>query len=165
MKKGFRILAAVLVLCSLLSLPAYAVTPTADTGSGLGVFEDVAQMTSYTFSDLETGHWAYYGIKVSYDKGILLGYQDGTYRPENEVTWGQAIVIAARIHAAYYGNALNVQERPGDYWYDPYYRYCAAKDMIPSSCPKGVNLDRIAIPRYAMRTYSAAPWTQRICPR
>ncbi len=150
MKKGFRILAAVLVLCSLLSLPAYAVTPTADIGSGLGVFEDVAQMTSYTFSDLETGHWAYYGIKVSYDKGILLGYQDGTYRPENEVTWGQAIVIAARIHAAYYGNALNVQERPGDYWYDPYYRYCAAMDMIPSSCPKGVNLDRVAIPRYAL---------------
>ncbi len=150
MKKSYRTLALVLVLCSLLSVTAYAAAPTADAGSGLGVFEDVADMTSYTFSDLGVNHWAYYGIKVSYDKGILLGYQDGTYRPETEVTWGQAIVIAARIHAAYHGNALNIDLKDGDLWYSPYYRYCAAQGMIPSSCPKGVNLDRVSIPRYAL---------------
>lgn len=150
MKRTYRILALVLVLCSLLSIPAYAAAPTADAGSGLGVFEDVADMTSYTFSDLGVNHWAYYGIKVSYQKGILLGYQDGTFRPENEVTWGQAIVIAARIHAAYHGNALNLDLQNGDLWYSPYYRYCYAQGMIPSSCPKGVNLDRVSIPRYAL---------------
>lgn len=150
MKKTYRILAMVLVLCSLLSIPAYAAAPTAEAGSGLGVFEDVADMTSYTFSDLGLNHWAYYGIKVSYEKGILLGYQDGTFRPENNVTWGQAIVIAARIHAAYHGNALNLNLQSGDLWYAPYYRYCAAQGMIPSDCPKGVNLDRVAIPRYAL---------------
>lgn len=150
MKKTFRILALLLVLCSLLSVSAYAAAPTADAGGGLGVFEDVSDMTSYTFSDLGVDHWAYYGIKVSYEKGILLGYQDGTFRPDSYVTWGQAIVIAARIHASYHGNALNLTLQNGDLWYAPYYRYCYAQGMIPTDCPKGVNLDRVTIPRYAL---------------
>lgn len=145
MKKCFRILAMILVLASLLTIGAAAAyTP----GEGLAVFEDVADMTTYTFSDLSSNHWAYSGIEVSYNKGVLYGYQDGTFRAEKNVTWGQAIVIAARIHAAYFGNALDLSIRSGDEWYSPYYRYCDAHNMIPSSCPKGVYLDGIVINRY-----------------
>ena len=147
MRKISRILAAVLCLAMLLSVCAFA---DAYTGMGLNAFEDVADMTSFTFSDVDSNDWSFTGIKTAYDKGILLGYQDGSYRPKNDVTWGQAIVIAARIHAAYWGNALPLDERPGDYWYAPYYRYCDANRMIPADCPKGVNLDRVAIPRYAL---------------
>ena len=145
MKKCFRILALVLVLASLLTVGA-AAAPV--PGEGLAVFEDVADMTTHTFTDLSSYHWAYSGIEVSYNKGVLLGYQDGTFRPENTVTWAQAIVIAARIHAAYFGNALDTTVRNGDYWYSPYYRYCAARNMIPSACPKGVYLDGVIINRY-----------------
>lgn len=145
MKKCFRILALGLVLASLLTVGA-AAAPV--PGEGLAVFEDVADMTTHTFTDLSSYHWAYSGIEVSYNKGVLLGYQDGTFRPENTVTWAQAIVIAARIHAAYFGNALDTTVRNGDYWYSPYYRYCAARNMIPSACPKGVYLDGVIINRY-----------------
>ncbi len=147
MKKITRFLAAVLCVATLLSVCVFA---TPDAGLGLNAFEDVADMTSFTFTDVNSNDWSFTGVKTCYDKGILLGYQDGTYRPKADVTWGQAIVIAARIHAAYYGNALPLELQAGDYWYSPYYRYCAGQDMIPADCPKGVNLDRVAIPRYAL---------------
>lgn len=158
MKKCFRILALILVLASLMTMGALAAPV---PGDGLSVFEDVADMTPYTFSDLSSNHWAYSGIEVSYNKGVLLGYQDGTFRPEKTVTWAQTIVIAARIHAAYFGNALDTTLKPGDDWYSPYYRYCAARNMIPSSCPKGVYLDGVIINRYDLayifsRTIDAA---------
>ncbi len=149
MKKLFRVLAIVLVLASLLSIgaaaaPAVSYVP----GEGLSVFEDVADMTPYTFTDLSSGHWAYSGIEISYNKGILQGYQDSTFRAEKTVTWAQAIVVAARLHAAYYGNRLDTTVLSGDYWYSPYFRYCDGHDMIPSACPKGVYLDSVVINRY-----------------
>lgn len=147
MKKITRILAAALCVAMLLSVCAFA---DANTGIGLKAFEDVSCMTSFTFSDVDSNDWSFTGIKTAYDKGILLGYQDGSFRPKRDVTWGQAIVIAARIHAAYYGNALPLDMKPTDYWYAPYYRYCEANNMIPADCPKGVYLDGISIPRYAL---------------
>lgn len=146
MKKLSRIIALVLTAAVLLSVCAFA----APAGEGLTVFDDVAAMTSYTFSDLSSQYWAFSGIKACYDKGILLGYEDETYHPEWHVSWAQAIVIAARIHAAYFNNALDIKERQGDEWYSPYYRYCEGHKMLPSTCPKGVYLDgeSMAIPRY-----------------
>lgn len=147
MKKVKRILAAALCIATLLSVCAFA-DPAA--GAGLNAFADVADMTSFTFSDVSSNDWSYSGIKTAYDKGILLGYQDGTFRPKNSVTWAHAIVIAARIHAAYWGNALPLDVKPGDYWYSPYLRYCQGNNMIPADCPKGADIGRVAIPRYAL---------------
>lgn len=144
MKKCYRILAMILVLASLLTIGASAAEV---PGEGLAVFEDVADMTTYTFSDVSTSNWAYSGIEVSYNKGILLGYQDGSFKPLKNVTWAQTIVIAARIHSTYFGNVLDLSSRDGDYWYSAYYRYCAAHDMIPASAPKLGYLD-VPINRY-----------------
>ena len=147
MKKVKRILAAILCVATLLSASAFA---DATAGYGLNVFGDVADMTSFTFSDVSSTAWSYLGIKAAYDRGILLGYQDGTFRPKNTVTWAHAIVISARIHAAYNGNALVTDLQAGDYWYSPYLRYCRSHDMIPGTCPKDAYMGSTAIPRYAL---------------
>ena len=42
-----------------------------------------------TFSDLTNAHWAYENIMGLVEKGVINGYQDGTYRPENDVTRGE----------------------------------------------------------------------------
>ena len=143
MKKHLKILALVLVLASMLTIGAAAAP-----GDGLAAFEDVGNMTSYTFSDLSSNRWSYGSIKVSYDKGILLGFPDGTFKPTQNVTWAQAITIAARMHSVYYGNALNMESQRGDSWYSPYYRYCSAHKLLPSSCPKGTALGSASIQRY-----------------
>ena len=45
-----------------------------------------------TFSDL-AGHWAYDNIMKLADTGVINGYLDGTYRPENTVTRGEFIKL------------------------------------------------------------------------
>lgn len=44
-----------------------------------------------SFSDLPESHWANSNIKVAYDKGIVSGFEDNTFRPDNAVTYEQAL--------------------------------------------------------------------------
>ena len=142
MRKLTRIIALVLVTASLLTIGAFAAP-----GKGLNAFEKIADMGKYTFTDLLTSHWAYSGIKICYDRGIMVGYPDGTFGPEETVTWSHAVTIAARVHSAYYGNPLNVTERSGKYWYTPYYDYCVKYGLLPEYRPGLSSLDERGISR------------------
>ena len=42
-----------------------------------------------TFSDVPTGHTFYQYIETAFDRGIISGYADGTFRPGNNATRGQ----------------------------------------------------------------------------
>lgn len=142
MKKFTRTIACVLIFASLFSLSAFAAP-----GRGLNAFEKIADMGRYTYSDLVTNYWAYSGIKICYDRGIMIGYPDGTFGPEETVTWSHAVTIAARVHSAYNGNALDNSET-GEYWYSAYYDYCVKNHLLPSTCPKLSKLDEAGISRY-----------------
>ncbi len=146
MKKIRRMLALLLVVSSLLSIMSVGALADYVPGERLAVFDDVAQMGGSTFTDVNSGTWCYSGIKTVYNKGIMLGFTDKTFRPGNTVSWAEAIVIAARIHAAYNDNLIE-ERREGDAWYSPYYRYCVARNMLPSSTPAASGLDQ-SINRY-----------------
>lgn len=45
---------------------------------------------STEFSDVG-GHWANANIKTAYDQGIINGFEDGTFRPDDNVTYEQAL--------------------------------------------------------------------------
>jgi len=50
------------------------------------------------FSDVPVGYWAYGYIRWAYCRGIVSGYADGTFRPENNTTRAQIskmVVLAA----------------------------------------------------------------------
>lgn len=136
MKKLRKVMAAVLVVCSLFTLLPFGASAADDgyiVGSRLGAFEDVAQMSRHTFSDVSSGSWYYSGVKTAYNKGIMLGYPDKSFGPDDNVTWAEAVTIVARIHASY--NANRIAEPENDTWYGPYYRYCAARGLLPSGAP------------------------------
>lgn len=42
-----------------------------------------------SFSDVDESHWAYNNIINLADQGIVNGYEDGTFKPENMVTYGE----------------------------------------------------------------------------
>lgn len=48
-------------------------------------------------TDVPTSHWAYDPIKEAMGKGIVSGYPDGTFRPNNEVTFAEFIKMAAVV--------------------------------------------------------------------
>lgn len=46
------------------------------------------------FKDVGASHWAYEAIQSMKEKGLLSGYSDGSFRPNKEVTYGEAIKLA-----------------------------------------------------------------------
>ncbi len=67
---------------------------------GLGEFASGAPSG---FADVDsTNHWAQKYIKLAVDKGIVLGYEDGTFRPDNPVKNSEAIKMV--VCALGYGN-------------------------------------------------------------
>ncbi|HHY38748.1 MAG TPA: S-layer homology domain-containing protein [Clostridia bacterium] len=43
-----------------------------------------------------TGHWAQKSIEVALAKGIIRGYADGTFKPDNPVTQNEAVIMIVR---------------------------------------------------------------------
>ena len=49
------------------------------------------------FRDLKSGHWASQYVKLAVDAGWIIGYTDGTFRPDNPVTLEEACTIVLRV--------------------------------------------------------------------
>lgn len=120
MKK--RILALVLAVC----LCAALVVPAAAAGT---TFTDVA------------GHWALPYIQDMSAAGVLTGYGDGTFKPENPVLTVEALALCARITqkldarlqiAADSAGALKkvFPDMPDDWWFHKEAATCMALGVI-----------------------------------
>lgn len=48
------------------------------------------------FGDVPGSHWAAGYINVAVDQGLLRGYPDGTFKPESQVTYAEALAILVR---------------------------------------------------------------------
>lgn len=67
------------------------------------------------FTDLPEGHWSYQYISALYQDGVVKGYPDGSYRPGNNVTYGEAFkLILLAIGVAEPAPAV------GQHWAMPY---------------------------------------------
>lgn len=74
---------------------------------GTAVSASAAEMG---FSDLPAGYWAGEAIRNVAGKNIVSGYQDGTFRPGQKVTYGQFAVLLAR---AFYPKEVRAYEDQG----------------------------------------------------
>jgi len=57
---------------------------------------DEAGSQSINFNDIN-GHWAYDNIMALAQKGIIIGYEDGLFKPENNVTRAETVAMIARL--------------------------------------------------------------------
>ncbi|MGE7132878.1 S-layer homology domain-containing protein [Lysinibacillus xylanilyticus] len=56
-----------------------------------------APVTKTTFKDVPKSHWAYESIKQVAEKGLVTGYEDGTYKPSAQVTRAEFATFLSRI--------------------------------------------------------------------
>jgi len=56
--------------------------------------------SSLIFSDVSEGDWYYSAVNNLSDMGIVEGYEDGTYRPSNDVNRAEMAVILDRLNDA-----------------------------------------------------------------
>ena len=72
----------------------------------MGVSEGTA-----TFSDVKESHWAYKFIATASSNGLVSGYPDGTFRPDQSITRAEAASIINRI----LNRGVNETSRLGDF--------------------------------------------------
>ena len=79
--------------------------------------EDEAQFHSYRalFSDVRPGSWYTGYVNLAHTKGIINGYGNGKFGPEDSVTYGQAATILLRL-LGYTGSDIG-NSWPSDYAY------------------------------------------------
>jgi hypothetical protein len=83
------------------------------TGSGLiGKGGNAAAAAKPSFSDI-SGHWAESSIETAVKAGVLNGYSDGTYKPNNTITRAELLKVMALTFKLEVGTG-------GSTWYAPY---------------------------------------------
>ena len=104
------------------------------------------------FSDLPQTHWANEAVAQMAEQGILEGYPDGTFRPDETLTRAQFLAMVVR---AWWPEEVG-QPTDGDWW-RPYYTLAQQKGLL--QCGDGmdfVQADKVAldnpITRFEMAT-------------
>ena len=54
-------------------------------------------MSEDTFSDITKSHWGYDYIMTAAGYGLINGFEDGTVRPDDNITYEQAVAMATRV--------------------------------------------------------------------
>jgi hypothetical protein len=112
-------------------------------GGGDGSVQVPAGTAFPSFTDVGADHWAYRHIGYCVGAGIVQGYPDGTYRPDEVVNRGQMAVYIARAIASPTGDA-GVPEVPAGTpasftdvsadnewgWCYRHVEYCAARGVV-----------------------------------
>ena len=78
------------------------------------------------FSDVPLQAWYAREVCHSYEKGIIKGYPDGTFRPTNNIIFAEA----AKMIAGVFSLSVAQEQNP---WYKPYVDHLSSKNAIPTS--------------------------------
>lgn len=101
------------------------------------------------YNDVNPSNWAYSHIKSMSEQGIIKGYEDGSFRPDRQVTYAEFIKM---IYAAQSGTELE-QPKKG-HWALNYYNGGIKTGIFSGNDVKISDLDKI-IPREKMALMTA----------
>ena len=89
-----------------------------------------------TFTDVPLNDWALYQILACVNAGVVQGYSDGSYHPDDAVTRDQMAVFVARGLANGDANVPagpatpSFSDVPADQWAYKYIQYCQAQGIV-----------------------------------
>lgn len=94
-----------------------ALTILAGAAAPLVVVQAPVQAQNTSFSDLATGYWARDFIQELANRGIISGFPDGTFRPNDPVTRAQfAAMVRQAFRRAATRDPIRFADVPNDYW-------------------------------------------------
>ncbi len=86
------------------------------------------------FEDLPEKHQHYEAVIELVEKGVVAGYEDGTFRPENEITRTEFCALLARTlgysKESYITKKLPFSDVSEDYWGAAFISFCYEKGLI-----------------------------------
>lgn len=80
------------------------------------------------FTDVKEKDWFYNDVQIAVESGLVNGKTDTTYCPNDNLTYAEAIKLAACMNQLYTEGKITL--KGGDPWYMPYVNYCKAENII-----------------------------------
>ena len=119
MKRVIAIIMTLIILSTMLLMPTYALS----------------------FSDLDSGHWAYEYITTLTDTKVINGYTDGTFRPSGTVTKGEFLKL---VISACLPSYIDLSEAEGkmDHWAADYVWIAETYGVITVNSINIENIDK-----------------------
>lgn len=67
------------------------------SAAGLKSSSDALKGNQSVFPDVATGDWYNGWVNLAYSQGFMKGYPDGTFKPNNNITYAECITVLVRI--------------------------------------------------------------------
>ena len=103
------------------------------------------------FSDVHPDDWFFDPVSALASEYILDGYPDGTFRPQNNVTYGEALKLV--LMAADY----DYQEPTGSHWASGYQSKALEDGILSGAVNLDAPIDRLAMAHLAAKALGIAP--------
>ena len=87
------------------------------------------EMPVNPFTDVKGTDWFIDDVIYAYDKGLIDGTSPTTFSPNSNLTYAQAITLAARMHQLYTKGEITL-ENGDDPWYQSYVDYAIENGII-----------------------------------
>ena len=120
-KNTFLRLAALITVCA--TLLSSAVIP----ASAAHNYNEI-RTYSGQFTDVKSADWFYTNVADAYELGLINGKGEGTYAPDDNLTYAEAIKLAACMHQLYTTGKVTLTN--GSPWYQSYVDYCFENGII-----------------------------------
>ena len=108
MKRLGYILLVVALICTTLSVPCPA--------------------AGKDFTDVPANEWYYNDVQNAVEKGLINGKTANTYAPEDNLTYAEAVKLAASMYKL--STEGNVDFESSSPWYMPFVEYAKANNII-----------------------------------
>ncbi|MBR0442026.1 MAG: S-layer homology domain-containing protein [Firmicutes bacterium] len=82
------------------------------------------------FSDVAPSAWYYSDVIKARDMGLISGYDDGSFKPENNIRYSEVVKLAACMNEKYSTGEITLPAGEGSPWYKVYVDYAKEKGII-----------------------------------
>ena len=80
------------------------------------------------FTDVKENDWFYADVAKAYLSGLIKGTSAATFSPDNNLTYAEAVTLAARMHRLYTSREAEIEA--GVPWHQPFVDYAKANGVI-----------------------------------
>lgn len=112
MKKLLSILVSILCLCVAMGIQSNALA--------------AAPVKSSSFPDVKSDHFAYEAVAWAKENGIVSGYEDGSFGPNNKVSEAQLVVMLNNLYKLNKVEGEITKDTPSKHWADDVYNSLAS---------------------------------------
>ena len=85
------------------------------------------------FPDVPSWEWYYQDVQKAVNTGLINGYPDGTFGPNQNMKYSEAVKLAACMHQKYTTGSVTLKN--GNPWYQTYVDYAKAHSIISKNYP------------------------------